>query len=241
MPQLDSLRAIAVIGVMVHHFWPNGEVLLGLTTGFLGVQLFFVLSGFLITGILLRARDVVAAGLQSTTSAIRQFYIRRLLRIFPLFYRMLAVAWIVGLPEVRDSLPWHLTYATNVYFVHIEDWHGSVSHLWSLAVETVLPRLAVRHRADAASCAPPLLVGVVALAPASGCLAPGSAGTGWCGLCSHSRTAMRSALVRFWRTRRRMDSGTAGCGRASSELGSGLACRSSSCCGFWSSISCRGQ
>ena len=109
MPQLDSLRAIAVIGVMVHHFWPKGEILLGLTTGFLGVQLFFVLSGFLITGILLRARDVVSAGLQSTRTEIRRFYIRRFLRIFPLFYGMLAVTWIVGVPEVRDSLAWHLT------------------------------------------------------------------------------------------------------------------------------------
>jgi peptidoglycan/LPS O-acetylase OafA/YrhL len=167
MPQLDSLRAIAVIGVMLHHFWPEGEVLIGLTTGFLGVQLFFVLSGFLITGILLRARDVVSAGLQSTNTEIRRFYIRRFLRIFPLFYGMLAVTWIVGLPEVRDSLPWHLAYATNVYFVHIEDWHGSVSHLWSLAVEeqfylvwpfaiVLMPRRVLL----------PLLVGVVALAPA---------------------------------------------------------------------------
>ena len=134
-PQLDALRAVAVLGVMLHHYWPEAEKALGLSTGFLGVQLFFVLSGFLITGILLRARDRVQLGQSSTAHGIGQFYVRRVLRIFPLFYAMLAIAWLAGLPEVRDSLPWHLMYASNVYMVRIQDWHGSVSHLWSLAVE----------------------------------------------------------------------------------------------------------
>ena len=135
MPQLDSLRTIAVFGVMLHHFWPEAEIRAGLTFGFLGVQLFFVLSGFLITGILLRGREVAHRTQQSARKSFGLFYARRFLRIFPLFYATLAVAWWVGLPEVRDSVFWHLAYASNIYFVHIGDWHGSISHLWSLAVE----------------------------------------------------------------------------------------------------------
>lgn len=167
MPQLDALRTFAVLGVMLHHFWPKAEAAIGLTTGFLGVQLFFVLSGFLITGILLRARDLVESDFESAPSAIRQFYIRRFLRIVPLFYVTLFVAWMAGLPEVRDSIVWHLTYATNIYLVKIEDWHGSISHFWSLAVEeqfylvwpfaiVLAPRRLLL----------PLLVFVVCLAPA---------------------------------------------------------------------------
>jgi peptidoglycan/LPS O-acetylase OafA/YrhL len=134
-PQLDSLRALAVFGVMVHHFWPEAEAALGLTVGFLGVQLFFVLSGFLITGILLQIRDAVECGRLDNATAVSRFYLRRFLRIFPLFYGTLAIAWIAGVPEVRDSILWHVTYLTNVYFFRIRDWHGSISHLWSLAVE----------------------------------------------------------------------------------------------------------
>ena len=167
LPQLDSLRALAVLGVMVHHFWPETAARLGLTTGFLGVQLFFVLSGFLITGILLRARDLVQTNRQSAATGIRQFYIRRLLRIFPMFYATLAIAWIVGLPEVRDSVLWHLAYATNIYFVRIQDFHGSVSHLWSLAVEEqfylVWPfAIVVTPRRQLL----PVLIAVTVLAPA---------------------------------------------------------------------------
>jgi peptidoglycan/LPS O-acetylase OafA/YrhL len=131
-PQLDSLRTVAVFTVMLGHFAPTatGSVPLGN----LGVRLFFVLSGFLITGILLRCRSFVASGARPA-AVIGRFYARRLLRIAPAFYGLLAVMWIAGVPEVRDSLPWHLTYMTNVYLARLGDWHGSTSHFWSLAVE----------------------------------------------------------------------------------------------------------
>jgi peptidoglycan/LPS O-acetylase OafA/YrhL len=135
MPQLDSLRAIAVFGVLIHHFWPAIEARLGLTLGLLGVQLFFGLSGFLITGLLLQVRDAVRLGTESFRTAIGRFYARRFLRIGPLFYVTVAIAWIAGIAEVRDSLPWHLAYFSNFYFIRIDDWHGSISHFWSLAVE----------------------------------------------------------------------------------------------------------
>src|SRR5216684_2081761 len=98
MPQLDSLRTFAVLAVMIHHFW--AEATFGLPLGFVGVQLFFVLSGFLITTILWPAREAVQARRQSAWAAFRRFYIRRFLRIFPLFYVALGVLFILGVPEV---------------------------------------------------------------------------------------------------------------------------------------------
>src|SRR5689334_1825326 len=82
-PQLDALRAFAVFAVLVHHYLPEGRVI---SWGTLGVRLFFVLSGFLITRILLQCRDIKEATHQSTTHILRQFYIRRFLRIFPIYY-----------------------------------------------------------------------------------------------------------------------------------------------------------
>jgi peptidoglycan/LPS O-acetylase OafA/YrhL len=58
--QLDALRAIAVSSVLLHHAWPSFESRVNLELGLLGVRLFFVLSGFLITGILLRIRTAIA-------------------------------------------------------------------------------------------------------------------------------------------------------------------------------------
>jgi peptidoglycan/LPS O-acetylase OafA/YrhL len=131
VPQLDSLRALAVGAVMVSHFAPHAA--LGPLAN-IGVRLFFVLSGFLITGILLRCRALAAEG-TPVSALVCRFYARRFLRIFPLFYGALAVSWLAGVPEVRDSLPWHLTYTSNLYLTRLGQWHGPVSHFWSLAVE----------------------------------------------------------------------------------------------------------
>src|SRR6476620_6854887 len=90
LPALDGLRGVAILAVMIHHF--GGGVAHGgagielwfsrlVGTGWCGVDLFFVLSGFLITGILLDARGAPAA--------LRNFYARRILRIFPLYYGLL--------------------------------------------------------------------------------------------------------------------------------------------------------
>ena len=117
MPQLDSLRTFAVFAVMVHHFWP--EATFNLPLGFVGVQLFFVLSGFLITGILWPAREAVQAGRWPAVAVFRRFYIRRFLRIFPLFYGTLAVLWLLDVGEVRESALWHFSYLSNIYFAKI--------------------------------------------------------------------------------------------------------------------------
>lgn len=107
---------------------------LALEPGHLGVQLFFVLSGFLITRILLRTRAEMDAGRQTTGAALKNFYIRRCLRIFPLYYSVVFALAAAGAFQVRETLFWHLSYLVNFY-VYEHGWIGRTSHFWTLAVE----------------------------------------------------------------------------------------------------------
>lgn len=141
LPALDGLRAIAILLVVPHNLnllAASGGVayvlVAALQRGWIGVQLFFVLSGFLITGILLDSRDA--------PDYYRSFFVRRVLRIFPLYYATLLVLFVV-LPALdlassprRDPLL-HLSY-----WAYFSNWYGpfhpgedSVSHFWSLALE----------------------------------------------------------------------------------------------------------
>jgi peptidoglycan/LPS O-acetylase OafA/YrhL len=135
MKQLDGLRAMAVLAVLWTHYLPEEYWLFGVYWGGVGVRLFFVLSGFLITGILLKSRQHIIQGNQCSLFAIRQFYIRRFLRIFPLYYVTLALAALIAIPQVRETIVWHISYLSNIYFALQGRFHGSVGHLWSLAVE----------------------------------------------------------------------------------------------------------
>jgi peptidoglycan/LPS O-acetylase OafA/YrhL len=96
--------------------------------GYIGVWIFFALSGFLIGGILLRLRESAAP----IWDKLRTFYARRALRILPVFWVFLVVTWFV-FREVRAELPWNATYATNVALLLGK--HLRLVHLWSLCVE----------------------------------------------------------------------------------------------------------
>ena len=136
MPQLDALRAFAVIAVMFQHFYGN-RVGIDLPIGEWGVQLFFVLSGFLITGILLNCRHEASLhpATQSRQFQLRQFYIRRALRIIPLFYLVVLGAALINIRPLRENIFWHLTYTSNIMLSLKGGWAGPASHFWSLAVE----------------------------------------------------------------------------------------------------------
>ncbi len=129
--QLDALRAVAVLAVVASHTLPH----VWARNGALGVQLFFVLSGFLITGILIDARANAERARARIRGTLRAFYARRFLRIFPIYYLVLAGAVVAGFVSVRNELPWHFFYVSNWWFAERGAWTSTTSHLWSLSVE----------------------------------------------------------------------------------------------------------
>lgn len=135
MPQLDTLRTFAVLLVITAHWMPAQSFMNKYTAnGILGVTLFFVLSGFLITGILLKSKNVIDEG-GSIKNAFKTFYLRRALRIFPLYYFVLILAYFFNTANIRENFIWHFFYASNFYFWKVNHWQGHLSHLWSLSVE----------------------------------------------------------------------------------------------------------
>ena len=135
MPQLDSLRTFAVFFVLIEHWFQMASWSKILPFGMIGVTLFFVLSGFLITQILLNSRIKAEEKGEHKVHTLKQFYIRRTLRIFPIYYLTIFICYIINLQDIRDKFLWFLFYASNIYFYKINDWAGSLSHLWTLAVE----------------------------------------------------------------------------------------------------------
>ncbi len=138
MAQLDALRAFAVGLVLLYHFWRPARQ--SVHFGGIGVRIFFVLSGFLITGILLHSRRLLDRREMRAGTAIRRFYIRRILRIFPLYYLGLVIAWYGKVSGAREGIVWHASYLSNLYFflenaARPGQWGGHVAHFWSLAVE----------------------------------------------------------------------------------------------------------
>lgn len=139
--QLDSIRAIAVIFVIISHWLPKtywiNQVTLN-TNGAFGVNVFFVLSGFLITGILLENRREAEQLNLNKSAIIKNFFIRRSLRIFPIYYLTITFLLIVHKytgTQIRDSYVYFYTYTANIYFYKRQEWDGMLSHLWSLCVE----------------------------------------------------------------------------------------------------------
>jgi peptidoglycan/LPS O-acetylase OafA/YrhL len=135
VPGLDSLRAVAFSFVLFDHFVPGDWPWSPWINGHIGVHLFFVISGFLITGILIGSRTALEQTGESAGGVIRRFFARRVLRIFPVFYATLALTYIVGFPVIRETIWWHLTYASNFLFFRRGGFYAEASHFWSLAVE----------------------------------------------------------------------------------------------------------
>lgn len=141
---LDGVRAIAIVLVLLYHMTPDHDSDRGLRSllfkiadiGWSGVDLFFVLSGFLITGILLHVRE--------GRSTLRSFYVRRLLRIVPAYFFALAMVFILvpvllrwyDIPPFKRQWPYWL-YVSNYVRESYESLHNLfyLSHFWSLAVE----------------------------------------------------------------------------------------------------------
>lgn len=136
-PDIDGLRAVAVLGVILYHSFPKA-----LPGGFTGVDIFFVISGYLISGILYK-------GHREGNFSFSQFYARRIRRLFPSLITVLllclAYGWLVLLPTEYEKLGKHVAAGT-LFIQNIVFWTESgyfdtaanlkpLLHLWSLAVE----------------------------------------------------------------------------------------------------------
>lgn len=146
MPALDGVRGLAILLVILHHGISVDRLnrfdtwIYNLAdSAWVGVDLFFVLSGFLITGILLDAR--------ASRGYFRNFYARRILRIFPLYYlALLLLFWVYrplvasgdqSLRHLSDEQVWYWAYLSNFLVAGTGRWPEAAPfiHFWSLAVE----------------------------------------------------------------------------------------------------------
>jgi peptidoglycan/LPS O-acetylase OafA/YrhL len=148
-PELDVLRFFAFLIVFFHHAFPHdpafwtklgvplflARVVAGIgATGAFGVSLFFVLSSYLITELLLREKDLIG------TLDIRSFYIRRILRIWPLYFAFLALAvalqWIVPGQHVTLRAGMWFSFLAGNWFIVFHGFPSSVIFpLWSVSIE----------------------------------------------------------------------------------------------------------
>lgn len=140
IPQLDAVRGIAILVVMVHnsaHLVPTLPLQRLWGYGWMGVDLFFVLSGYLITGILFDSKE--------SQGYFKNFYARRCLRIWPLYYSVLFLMF-VGIPLLRPSMraemflraaPWwsYLFFLQNFLVHNSSDAIGPLGVTWSVAIE----------------------------------------------------------------------------------------------------------
>ncbi|WP_297772511.1 acyltransferase family protein, partial [uncultured Roseovarius sp.] len=174
-PEIDGLRAIAVLSVVFYHFG-----LAGIAGGFVGVDVFFVISGFLIGGILWD--DIRETG----RIRLARFYLRRIRRLAPAYFAMagvtLVLGWLILLPfefrEFGKSLIAATVYLSNIHFHREAGYFDGLSeekpllHTWSLAVEEqfyiVLPFLMLallRWRASV-----PVILGGIAVLSLGACI-----------------------------------------------------------------------
>jgi peptidoglycan/LPS O-acetylase OafA/YrhL len=124
--QLDGLRFVAIFLVLLEHF----AMFIGrpISAGFYGVDLFFVISGFLITKILIDSNEPFGR-------AYKKFIGRRTLRIFPIYYLTIFILFVIGNNFVHDYLLYCLTYTYNYAMVYFNIPNNLINPFWSLCVE----------------------------------------------------------------------------------------------------------
>ncbi len=131
--QLNGIRFIAVFLVLIDHWLIPLNPFSFL--GHLGVVIFFVLSGFLITRILFENADSCRSNRSSPFVKMIRFIYRRSLRIFPIYFLLLLIGSLFALSNFKDVSVWLISYTPNFYIITHNKWLGVWDHLWSLAVE----------------------------------------------------------------------------------------------------------
>ena len=132
--QLDGLRAIAMMAICWDHWCPAGWPRLFPFEIFL--FFFLVLTGYLITGSLLRERDRgEARGGPWKVKALKAYQLKRGLRILVPYYAALALGWLVWAPDLHGALPWYVFHVSNVHMAQLGYWPAGTNHFWSLAIQ----------------------------------------------------------------------------------------------------------
>ena len=125
----DGLRALSALVVFVEHKVRD------IGTGAIGVWIFYVLSGYLIVGILQRSRASIEAGKATKFEALLDFWRNRALRILPLYYAVVLTVFAFSHVLDRTALAYYLVYLQNFYIAWVSHGWSATSHLWSLANE----------------------------------------------------------------------------------------------------------
>ncbi len=126
---LDGIRFYSILGVMLAH-WIHSSITY---TFAMGVIVFFVLSGYLITRILLVTKEKYPN--EVPLRLFKTFYIRRSLRIFPIYFLTIVIFYLANLPDVKANIIWLLTFTVNIKYFLDNSFYGGIGHLWSLSVE----------------------------------------------------------------------------------------------------------
>ena len=132
--QIDALRILAVVWVLFDHFYltaGSGPM------GRMSVRLFLLISGYLITHILLRSRDAMERERTPLRKVLTNFYVRRALRIAPAYYLLIFLTWQWGAEDFQGTLPWFLSFQSSVLFAKTQSWGPpyQLAHLWTLSVQ----------------------------------------------------------------------------------------------------------
>jgi len=133
--QLDSLRGIAVLLVVLSHWIPTPASQMG---AFIGVNTFFVLSGFLISTILFLNKEEAEAAGYPKIAVLKNFFFRRALRIFPIYFCVVITLYLLGesrIPAINYDIKYLLIFTINFHIYFVKHFGKYTAHLWSLAVE----------------------------------------------------------------------------------------------------------
>ncbi len=135
--QIDGLRCFAVLGVIIAHYeiFNSCCVPIKKIPFATGVNLFFVISGYLISHILLNKRNEIENKTTTINKEIKNFFVKRTLRIFPIYFLAIIFLFLYRYNEIKDYSVYLLTYTTNIYMTFHNTYIGNRTHLWSLAVE----------------------------------------------------------------------------------------------------------
>ncbi|SMD15199.1 acyltransferase family protein [Pedobacter nyackensis] len=131
--QLDSLRTLAILTVIIVHWFPKDNSAYLVSAYINAPKIFFTISGFLITAILLKAK-VKTETTSDKYRTIKNFFFKRALRIFPAYFLVLAIWFFTGPATEKISYKYFLTFTANIYIYKVQIW-PALAHLWSISVE----------------------------------------------------------------------------------------------------------